>query len=173
MWYKIIWLCYFVWLFSIISAFQLEDNIEYSPILLDQEEKVLSARTSPQGNWAIPIYDSIPHVFEDKRFYLHLGIDFISLIRAAKQNLMAGKVVSGGSTLTMQTVQLFRHQAGRDMINKVKECIYSIGFEFLNSKKQILYLYSQRAPYGGNVVGLQSAFWKYYGRELKSSYFAG
>lgn len=175
MWYKIIWLCYFVWLFSIISAFQLEDNIEYSPILLDQEEKVLSARTSPQGNWAIPIYDSIPHAFEkcltfyeDKRFYLHLGIDFISLIRAAKQNLMAGKVVSGGSTLTMQTVQLFRHQAGRDMINKVKECIYSIGFEFLNSKKQILYLYSQRAPYGGNVVGLQSAFWKYYGRELKS-----
>ena len=142
-----------------------------SSILLDQNNKLLGAHISKDEQWRFPPLTSVPEkfaksivTFEDKRFYQHLGVDPLAIARAAKLNVNAGHVVSGGSTLSMQLIRLSLHNPQRSLLNKFLEAIRALRLESRYSKDQILALYASYAPYGGNVVGLEAASWRYFGR---------
>ncbi len=143
----------------------------YSHVLEDRNGGLLSARIATDGQWRFPETDSIPHKFkialvlqEDQRFYSHWGVDPLALLRAARQNIEAGEVVSGGSTITMQVVRLSRKGKPRTVIQKLIEITLATRLELRASKNEVISLYANHAPYGGNVVGLEAACWRYYGR---------
>jgi penicillin-binding protein 1C len=145
-------------------------DASYSTVLLDQHEQLLGARLANDGQWRFPGKDLIvPSTFEkaiiqfeDKRFYTHGGVDVIALARAVKENIQAKEIVSGGSTLTMQMMRLARHNRNRNIWQKGIEVLWAMRFELTHSKKEILQLYAAHAPFGGNVVGLGAASWRYY-----------
>jgi penicillin-binding protein 1C len=135
---------------------------------------LLSAAIASDGQWRFPVADSVPVkfkdciiAFEDKRFYNHFGVDFLAMGRAMKQNFKAKTVVSGGSTLTMQVIRLSRKQ-DRTIWQKIYEIILAFRLELKYSKEEIIGLYAANAPFGSNVVGLEAASWRYYGRDAKS-----
>ncbi len=101
--------------------------------------------------------------FEDKRFEHHWGFDPLAFGRAIKQNITARHVVSGGSTLTMQVIRLSTRQ-NRTFWQKSLEIFKAMRLELTHSKAEILALYSSNAPFGSNVVGLDAASWRYFGR---------
>jgi penicillin-binding protein 1C len=159
------------WLFSLPSPL-FEDP--YSLVLEDAEGKLLSAKIAEDGQWRFPAPKSIPTkfekailTFEDKRFRYHPGVDPISFGRAIIQNLKAGKVVSGGSTLTMQVIRLSRKGKSRTIWEKIIEVWLATRLELAHSKDEILNLYAAHAPFGGNVVGLDAASWRYFGKDTK------
>ena len=100
--------------------------------------------------------------FEDRFFYFHPGINPVALFRAARMNVKAGHVVSGGSTLTMQTIRLYRKGKPRTIPEKLLEMVMATRLELGRSKDQILSLYLSHAPYGGNVLGIEAASWRYF-----------
>ena len=131
---------------------------------------LLSASIAADGQWRFPVSDTIPQkfikciiAFEDKRFYQHQGVDFLAVGRALRQNLNAKSVVSGGSTLTMQVIRLSRGK-NRTIYQKIVEVFQSFRLELRYSKDDILKLYASNAPFGSNVVGLEAASWRYFGR---------
>jgi len=135
---------------------------------------LLSAAIASDGQWRFPVADSVPVkfkdciiAFEDKRFYKHFGIDLLAMSRAMRQNLKAKSVVSGGSTLSMQVIRLSRKQ-DRNVWQKLLEVILAIRLETKYSKEEIIGLYAANAPFGSNVVGLEAASWRYYGRNAKT-----
>jgi penicillin-binding protein 1C len=135
--------------------------------------ELLSASIASDGQWRFPVADTVPEkfasclmAFEDKRFATHPGIDFLALGRAMRQNLKARHIVSGGSTITMQVIRLSRRQ-DRTIGQKLLEMILALRLEMRYSKKEILKLYAGNAPFGSNVVGLEAASWRYYGRGPK------
>jgi penicillin-binding protein 1C len=143
----------------------------YCTVLNDRNGKLLSASIAADGQWRFPYTGEIPEKFseallltEDKRFYHHWGVDPMSMARAIRQNIAAGKVVSGGSTITMQVIRLSRKNQSRTMVEKIIEVILATRLEFRYSKKEILQLYAAHAPFGGNVVGLEAACWRFFGR---------
>ena len=143
----------------------------YSTVLEANNGQLLSASIAADGQWRFPETESIPErfeqaliTFEDKRFFYHPGVDPLSMARAALQNLREGKIVSGGSTITMQVIRLSRTPAPRNLLEKVIEIILATRLECSYSKEEILSLYSSHAPFGGNVVGLEAACWRYFGR---------
>lgn len=151
---------------------QLFPNV-HSTVLVDAEGKLLGAKIAKDEQWRFPHNDSVPRklgkaitTFEDKRFFNHLGIDFIALGRAIKQNLFRQKIVSGASTISMQVIRLHRQGKARTFSEKIIELILSTRLEIRYSKKEILALYLCNTPYGGNVVGMDAAAWKYYGRSI-------
>jgi len=145
-------------------------DTSYSKVLEDEKGHLLSASISTDGQWRFPPIDTLPHTFEqaiihfeDKRFYSHFGVDLRSMTRAIKQNLQAGKVVSGASTISMQVIRLSKPKK-RTLLNKLIEVIKALRLETSYSKKDILNMYASHAPFGGNVVGLEAASWRYYGK---------
>ncbi len=139
-------------------------------VIEDANGELLSATIATDGQWRFPASGQVPEKFvrcittyEDKRFYYHWGVDPLALARAIKQNLGQRRVVSGGSTLTMQVIRLSRNKP-RSLWQKLIEAVLATRLEFACSKKQILSLYAGNAPFGGNVVGLEAAAWRYYGR---------
>lgn len=131
---------------------------------------LLSAAIASDGQWRFPQADTVPEkftdcilVFEDKRFFQHPGVDLLALSRAMKQNFNAKSIVSGGSTLSMQTIRLSRRKE-RTVWQKIYEIILAVRLEISYSKLEILQLYASNAPFGSNVVGLEAAAWRYYGR---------
>lgn len=142
-----------------------------STVLLDKEGKLLAAKIADDGQWRFPSTGKIPEKFkhaiiqfEDRNFFSHPGFNPFSLFRALKQNIHANKIVSGGSTLTMQTLRLSRRSKSRTIFEKIIELILASRLELSNSKDEILALYASQAPFGGNVVGLEAAAWRYFGR---------
>ncbi len=141
----------------------------YSTVLLDKDGQLMGARLADDGQWRFPDMDLVVPErfekaiinFEDKRFYKHSGVDLIAFARAIKQNLKEGHIVSGGSTLTMQTMRLAR-QGDRNVLQKGIEMLWAWRAEWRYSKKEILQLYASHAPFGGNVVGLGAASWRYF-----------
>src|SRR5262249_24744812 len=103
-------------------------------------------------------------VYEDKRFRLHPGVDVFAIGRALRQNIAQGRVVSGGSTLTMQLIRLARKNPPRNVFQKCLEAILATRAEIRYSKDEIVNLYASHAPFGGNVVGVEAACWRYFGR---------
>lgn len=132
--------------------------------------ELLSASIAKDGQWRFPVADSIPEkfarcivAFEDKRFYQHPGIDPLAMGRAMRQNFKAKSVVSGGSTLSMQVIRLSRRES-RTVWQKLIEVLLALRLEITHSKNDILKLYAANAPFGSNVVGLEAASWRYFGR---------
>lgn len=140
-------------------------------VLLDQQGQLLSARIAADGQWRIPAADTISpklaaavKTFEDKRFNAHWGVDFKALGRAMRQNWRAGAVVSGGSTISMQVIRMASKNPPRTIWQKVLEAFKAWRLEWRYNKQEILQLWCNNAPFGGNVVGMEAAAWRYYGR---------
>lgn len=143
----------------------------YATVLEDNEGQLLSASIAADGQWRFPELDTVPVKFrkaltrfEDKRFDSHPGVDVLALGRAVRQNWRSGQVVSGGSTLTMQVIRLSRKDRPRTLWQKLVEIVLATRLELRLTKEEILGLYASHAPFGGNVVGLEAACWRYLGR---------
>src|SRR5260221_4234073 len=144
----------------------------YSTVVEDRRENLLSAAIASDGQWRFPEGIKIPDkfrdavvLFEDRRFFYHPGVDPASLGRAIKQNISSGKIVSGGSTISMQVIRLSRKNKSRTYFEKIIEIILATRLELRYSKEEILALYSSHAPLGGNVVGIEAACWRFFGRD--------
>ena len=142
----------------------------YSTVIESEEGELLGAKIARDGQWRFPAQDSIPEkfkkcivYFEDEHFYKHPGFNPIAMVKAVKQNHDAGKVVRGGSTLTQQVIRLSRDGKSRSYFEKIIELVLATRLEFRYSKEKIIELYAAHAPYGGNVVGLEMASWRYFG----------
>jgi len=140
-------------------------------VLEDSHGELLSARISADGQWRFPECDSVPiklyqsiRYFEDQHFRAHPGINPVSLAKALFINIREKKVVSGGSTISMQVVRLSRKGGKRTVSQKIIEMALALRLEFSLSKDEIFRLYASHAPFGGNVVGIDAASWRYYGR---------
>ena len=144
---------------------------QYSTVVVSSEKYLLGARIASDGQWRFPPVKKVPYKFkqaiihyEDKRFRHHLGIDPAALLRAMIQNIKSKQIVSGGSTLSMQVIRLSRQDSKRNFWNKFIESILATRLELRYSKESILALYASNAPFGGNVVGIDAAAWRYFGR---------
>ncbi len=142
-----------------------------SSVLEARDGSLLGARIAPDGQWRFPGRDTVPGKFaaaviaaEDKRFRGHPGVDPIALARAAWRNLRAGTVVSGGSTITMQVIRMSRGSRPRTYREKFVEAALALRLELGTDKDEVLALYAAHAPFGGNVVGLEAAAWRYFAR---------
>ena len=142
----------------------------YSTVVESAEGELLGARIAGDGQWRFPPSTEVPErfatalvQFEDKRFWWHPGIDLLAIGRAFKDNIKEGHTVSGGSTITMQVIRLSRGKE-RTIWQKMIEAVQATRLEVRYSKKKILALYASHAPFGGNVVGLEAAAWRYFGR---------
>ena len=140
-------------------------------MLFSAEGRLLGARTAADGQWRFPPGGRVPRRFtevlvrfEDKRFFAHPGVDPLAVARAVRQNLRAGRVESGASTITMQVVRLARKNRPRTFAEKLREAGLALRLETSLSKAGILALFAAHAPFGGNVVGLDAASWLYFGR---------
>ncbi|MCQ2114933.1 MAG: penicillin-binding protein 1C [Bacteroidales bacterium] len=145
-------------------------DTEYSSVVLDRNGDLLGARIASDGQWRFPPCESVPDryasaliEFEDRHFRWHPGVDPMALGRAVWQNVSKKRVVSGGSTITMQVIRMSRGK-DRTIGQKIIEAILATRLELRCSKKEILALYASHAPYGGNVVGIEAASWRYFGR---------
>ncbi len=141
----------------------------YSTVVTSQKGELLGAHIARDGQWRFPMIDSVPRYFrdailtyEDKRFYDHPGVDIVAIGRAIISNVRAHKVKSGASTLTMQAIRLSRKGKPRSLWQKVIEATLAIRLELATEKEEVLRMYASHAPYGGNVVGLETASWRYF-----------
>ena len=144
-------------------------HVPYSTVVTDRNEELLGARIASDGQWRFPPRNTTPEkikecliTFEDKHFYHHWGVNPFAIGRAFYQNVKNKRIVSGGSTLTMQTIRLARNES-RTFREKLIEMIWATRLEFRASKEEILSMYISHAPLGGNVVGLDAAAWRYFG----------
>lgn len=143
----------------------------YSHVVLDRDGQLLGARIAADQQWRLPP-GPVPEKFraaillyEDRRFAYHLGVDPLALARAIHLNLHHRRVVSGASTISMQVIRLARGNPPRSYGEKLIEMAQAVRLELGRSKEEILALYAGHAPFGGNVVGLEAAAWRYFGRE--------
>ena len=141
-----------------------------STVVYDRNNELLGARIANDGQWRFPGLDSVPRKytaavieFEDHYFYFHPGVNPVSIFRALKQNIRAGEIKSGGSTLSMQVIRMSRKNKPRTIHQKIIEAFLALRLELSFSKDDILKLYANNAPFGGNVVGLEAAAWRYFG----------
>ncbi|MEM9528292.1 MAG: transglycosylase domain-containing protein, partial [Bacteroidota bacterium] len=139
--------------------------------LLSTEGELLSARIAADGQWRMPAADSVSPklltavvAYEDRRFYRHWGISLAGIARAIRDNWKAREIVSGGSTITMQVARMARGNRARTLVQKVVEGLWATRLEAKYSKEEILHLWLANAPFGGNVVGVEAAGRRYYGR---------
>ncbi|MGQ1911483.1 penicillin-binding protein 1C [Marinifilum sp. RC60d5] len=142
-----------------------------STILYSNDGYLMGARIADDGQWRFPELNSTPKkfekallTFEDQYFYSHPGINPIAVGRAMIQNFKAGKIVSGGSTISMQLIRISRKGKARTVYQKLIEMFLALRLELRYSKKEILALYASHAPFGGNVVGVDAAAWRFFGR---------
>jgi penicillin-binding protein 1C len=143
----------------------------YCTVIEDSDGELLGARIASDGQWRFPEKETFPETyikalitFEDKRFYSHQGVDPIAIIRALRHNILQRKTVEGGSTISMQVVRLMRKGKKRTLKEKIIETSLAIRLEASMNKRKILALYAANAPFGGNVVGIEAAAWRYFGR---------
>ncbi|PJE39568.1 MAG: penicillin-binding protein 1C [Flavobacterium sp.] len=142
----------------------------YATVIESSEGELLAAKIARDGQWRFPAQDSVPEkfkkclvYFEDEHFYHHPGFNPVAMVKAFQQNRSAGRVVRGGSTLTQQVIRLSRQNKKRTYFEKAIEIVLATRLEFRHSKEKILELYAAHAPFGGNVVGLEMASWRYFG----------
>ena len=159
---------FLLWLFCLPR--DLFKGVPYSTVVESCEGELLGARIAADGQWRFPQRDTVPErfasalvQFEDRHFWWHPGVDLGAVGRALRDNVRYGHVVSGGSTITMQVIRLSRGRE-RTLWQKVVEAFMATRLEARCTKRQILALYASNAPFGGNVVGLDAASWRYFGR---------
>lgn len=170
---KVIVSLFFLFVLTLIFWFCLPKPLFNSPtsyVIDDDQGQLLGASIANDGQWRFPYNADVPEkfkqciiTFEDKRFEHHPGFDIVAFGRAIKQNLSSKKVSSGGSTITMQVIRLAtKHK--RNIWNKLKEIFMAMRLEVTYSKSEVLALYASKAPFGTNVIGLDAASWRYFGR---------
>jgi penicillin-binding protein 1C len=150
-------------------------DISYSTMVVDRDGKLLRPFITRDGYWRLPVsakevdqrFLSMLIAYEDKRFYEHGGVDPQALARAGWQAVTHGRIVSGGSTLTMQVARLLEPRPQRRFTDKIAEMIRAVQLERKLSKDEILDLYLRLAPYGGNIEGTRAASLAYFGKEPK------
>ncbi len=148
-------------------------DLQFSTRVLDRDGRLLRAYATAEGRWRLParIADVDPRLFEvlfayeDKRFRAHRGVDPLALMRAALQLATSGRIRSGGSTLTMQVARLIEPRSGRSFVAKLRQVVRAIEIERVLSKDEVLALYLDLAPYGGNIEGVRAASLAYFGKE--------
>jgi penicillin-binding protein 1C len=150
----------------------LNENL-YSTTFYDRSGKPLRTFFSADETYARPcrLSEVSPHflraivLIEDKSFYTHRGIVLSSLFRALWQNIKGKRIVSGGSTITMQTVKLVYRHRERTIFNKISEIFAALKFELHLSKEEILQAYINRLPFGNMVYGVKQAAGFYFGKD--------
>ncbi|MCC7221510.1 MAG: transglycosylase domain-containing protein, partial [Candidatus Contendobacter sp.] len=143
-----------------------------SALLLDSQDHILRGFTTSQGTWRLPaqttevdpIYLRMLLAYEDQRFPSHPGVDPLAVARAAGQWLTHGRIVSGASTLTMQTARLLEPHP-RTLVGKFSEMRRALQLERRYRKEEILGFYLTLAPYGGNLEGVRMAALAWFGKE--------
>ncbi|MCJ7787183.1 MAG: transglycosylase domain-containing protein, partial [Methyloceanibacter sp.] len=148
-------------------------ELEVSHLVVDRNGKLLRAYLTSQGYWRLPATrdDVDPRfldallAYEDKRFFSHRGVDPLATMRSALQLLTNGRIVSGGSTLTMQVARLLEPRQERSLGAKIRQAVRALQLERSLSKDEILKLYLTLAPYGGNLEGVRAASLAYFGKE--------
>jgi penicillin-binding protein 1C len=153
-------------------CFPYKFSIPYSTQILDQEGNIIHAFLSKDDKWRLHIDEkeltpllkkTLIHK-EDKYFYYHFGINPLAILRAVASNFSSGKRVSGASTITMQVVRLIQPNK-RTYTNKIVEAWRAIQLELHYSKSEILQLYLNLVPYGGNIQGIKAASLLYFGKK--------
>ncbi|QMU66609.1 MAG: penicillin-binding protein 1C [Flavobacteriaceae bacterium] len=142
-----------------------------STVILSREDKLLGAKIAKDGQWRFPENAQVPKKFrhclihfEDEYFYWHPGFNPISIIKALIENAKQREIKRGGSTITQQVIRLSRKEFDRTYMEKLKEIILATRLEFRASKEKIISLWANNAPFGGNIVGLDAASWRYFNR---------
>lgn len=146
-------------------------NAPLSTVIEARDGSLLGARIADDGQWRFPSADAISFKFEkallefeDRYFYYHPGINPVSILRALSQNIKAGEIISGGSTITTQVSRLSRGNRPRSYFEKITEIFAALKLELFKSKGAILKMYASNAPFGSNIVGLDAASWRYTGK---------
>ncbi len=144
----------------------------YSVSVLDNNGKIMGVYLNKNEQWHLKSIDKIPEklktavmVFEDKNFYSHNGVDFSAVIRALKDNIFE-KRRTGASTITMQAVKMAQPKE-RSYFNKYLEIVHAFKLEKYYKKDEILKMYLNNAPYGGNIVGYKTASYMYFRKSPK------
>lgn len=165
----IVMLGLFTWFWLSLPSKLFNDPTSY--VIEDADGNLLNATIASDGQWRFPYNPNVPEkfrdcitTFEDRNFYDHPGVDPVAIGRAIIKNIRNKEVVQGGSTLTMQVIRLMKKNDARNVWNKMKESLLAMRLELSYSKSEILALYASNAPFGSNVVGLDAASWRYYGR---------
>lgn len=148
-------------------------TVETSVEVVDRHGELLRAYTVADGRWRLalpedrvdPDYLAMLLAYEDKRFYDHPGVDARSMLRAVAQAVWNGRVVSGGSTLTMQVARLLEESGTGKVAGKLRQMRVALALERRLTKAQILQLYLHLAPFGGNLEGVRAASISYFGKE--------
>ena len=142
----------------------------------DRDGKLLRIYPIEGGRWRLsarldkidPNFVKLLLAYEDKRFFTHIGVDPLAMLRAMGQFVVHGKIVSGGSTLTMQLARLMEPRAARSLGAKIHQMFRALQLERRYSKEQLLEFYLKLAPYGGNLEGVRAASLAYFGKEPTS-----
>ena len=142
-----------------------------STVVEADDGTLLGARVAGDGQWRFPQPDSLPDKYitclinyEDRWFRWHPGVNPVAVVKALTDNIRAGEIVRGGSTITMQVARLARGNPERNYGGKIIEMLSAVKLEIFRSKKAILTMYAANAPFGGNTVGIEAAAWRYTGR---------
>jgi penicillin-binding protein 1C len=162
-------------LYSLDRAFPppLPERLVVSKEVVDRDGALLRAFATPDGRWRLaasldqvdPQFVEMLIAYEDKRFHEHHGVDPLALLRAVKQFAGNGRIVSGGSTLSMQLARLIEPRASRSVASKLRQIARAIQIERRLTKREILERYLTLAPYGGNLEGVRAASLAYFGKE--------
>ena len=154
---------------TVLPGLEVETSVE----VLARDGRLLRAYTVADGRWRMavgegevdPAFVAMLVAYEDKRFFTHPGVDGFALLRAAGQAVWYGRVISGGSTLTMQVARLLEDSGTGQFAGKLRQARVALALERRSTKAQILQLYFQIAPYGGNLEGVRAASLAYFGKE--------
>ena len=156
-------------------AFPLPTAISVSAEVRDRNGALLRAFAAPDKRWRLatdtaavdPAFVRMLIAYEDKRFFEHGGVDLLALARAAGQFVTHGRIVSGGSTLSMQLARLIEPRTERSLWTKARQIFRAVQIERQWSKAEILTRYLTIAPYGGNLEGVRAASLAWLGKEPK------
>lgn len=145
----------------------------YCTVIKDREGRIIQTMIADDMQWRFPEPEALPDKYvqalvryEDKRFFLHGGVDSLAILRALRLNTTSGAIISGGSTISMQLARIANGNKERTILQKLKEAWMAIRIERRYSKEEILRLYAGHAPFGGNIVGIEAAAWRYFARPL-------
>jgi penicillin-binding protein 1C len=161
------------WAWACLEPLSLARAEALSVTVLDRNDRLLRAYAAPDGRWRLPaeVKDVDPRylamllAYEDKRFRSHGGVDAWAMLRAGWQLIRHQRIVSGGSTITMQVVRLLLGEHDRSLWGKIKQALLALSLERRLSKDEILTLYLRLAPFGGNLEGVRAASLAYFGKE--------
>jgi penicillin-binding protein 1C len=159
--------------FNVLQPLPQITDLSLSVVVLDRNDRLLRAFTSQDEKWRLPVeledvdplYIKMLLAFEDKRFFKHDGIDIRALVRSGVSSVRHGRIVSGGSTLTMQVARLLSETPTKTFARKYEQMLKAVQLERGFTKEEILQIYLLRAPFGGNLEGVRAASLTWFGKE--------